>query len=847
MKTRLCLLVALFLGAVPATAQRYVRSFPTIDALLASTPADVSTNAWVAGRNAPGDGGEGPLYYDKASVTSTNLGTIHKPNNASGRWKRPIRNSTVNVRWFGAKGDASTDDTVAVQDCLNWRDPIFARPGTYVFPTGWYRISSVTATGGLIIGEGHVERGADVVPNSSVIIEQTLGATNDLFVFGDSHGNSLTARNFLLLGHPEYNLRNPVTITTVVATNRQVFQVSSVPSIEGAKGGPPYLGFGAIFTDENRYLGSFMLKQFTNFTGVTTNWVQIADGTDAYATVAGETVLRTGFKVCFPRSREWFVGTTSFGQRAFSSEAGYSAIRLENTDQCNLEDIKMVNWHTGIACNSSGYTIRNIETYNCHLSGMIAEPFGFLADNTSYGFLLFNGKYQLDDALVPNSYTLDNTLFRSSCIGFGAVGAQAKHEQIVAGPSALYGLFNYGGINSHFDNLLIESPVLFPLYSPVGNSGSPQTATTINRLRVLGGYANDPIPSTRPSTLPIIEIGTDGAGYSIGQLTVGQFTRSGYATNWTWGYLYKWPSYATNTGLIAIGNLVDPNRMVAAHNPGGTTYQQAWNLVGGTTVTGGTATAPIMTWQRDVAEPNPNKIGLTYSAGAKFLFAHDGDGVVNDVGYTLESTSTATQITLGNNSGAASPRSAIIQGEPATGTDVSGGNAFIRPGAGRGAAITGSTIHFQTPDPTTAGSTAQSHSTKLQVAQGGQLVFTGMSTNPTIGTVTGSIYYNNSSNVIRFNNGAGWKPLKTGVVIRIATNLNFPSTSAQTESDTVVSVPGAVLGDVVNLGVPNASIVAGSFFNAWVSATDTVTVRFNNYSSTSKDPALGTFTIDVEQ
>ena len=51
--------------------------------------------------------------------------------------------------------------------------------------------------------------------------------------------------------------------------------------------------------------------------------------------------------------------------------------------------------------------------------------------------------------------------------------------------------------------------------------------------------------------------------------------------------------------------------------------------------------------------------------------------------------------------------------------------------------------------------------------------------------------------------------------------------------------------ELVSLGVPNASVNANTCFTAWVSATDTVTVRFNNYSSGAIDPASGTFKIKV--
>jgi hypothetical protein len=76
--------------------------------------------------------------------------------------------------------------------------------------------------------------------------------------------------------------------------------------------------------------------------------------------------------------------------------------------------------------------------------------------------------------------------------------------------------------------------------------------------------------------------------------------------------------------------------------------------------------------------------------------------------------------------------------------------------------------------------------------------------------------------------------------------LDFPSTGHGNSADLTFTVTGASEGDVVALGIPNASIVANASFTAWVSATDTITVRFNNYASSgSSDPANGTFKIKV--
>lgn len=75
--------------------------------------------------------------------------------------------------------------------------------------------------------------------------------------------------------------------------------------------------------------------------------------------------------------------------------------------------------------------------------------------------------------------------------------------------------------------------------------------------------------------------------------------------------------------------------------------------------------------------------------------------------------------------------------------------------------------------------------------------------------------------------------------------LDFPSTTTLLSADLTITVTGAADGDVVSLGVPNAAVNANTCYTAWVSATNTVTVRFNNYSSGTVDPASGTFKVFV--
>ena len=74
-------------------------------------------------------------------------------------------------------------------------------------------------------------------------------------------------------------------------------------------------------------------------------------------------------------------------------------------------------------------------------------------------------------------------------------------------------------------------------------------------------------------------------------------------------------------------------------------------------------------------------------------------------------------------------------------------------------------------------------------------------------------------------------------------SLDFASTGAGAVSDLTITVTGAADGDAVSLGVPNGSVTATATYTAWVSAANTVTVRFS--PKATEDPASGTFRVSV--
>lgn len=81
-------------------------------------------------------------------------------------------------------------------------------------------------------------------------------------------------------------------------------------------------------------------------------------------------------------------------------------------------------------------------------------------------------------------------------------------------------------------------------------------------------------------------------------------------------------------------------------------------------------------------------------------------------------------------------------------------------------------------------------------------------------------------------------------ILSASATIDFANTNAGQTDDKNITVTGAADGDPVFLSVPNGSQAARAMFMAWVSAANTVTVRFlSNASNTN--PASGTFRVVV--
>ncbi len=74
---------------------------------------------YIEARATPSDGGAGYFFWNSSSADADNDGTVLKlTNTATGRLVRD-RSNVVNVQWFGATGDGTTDDAASVQSAVD--------------------------------------------------------------------------------------------------------------------------------------------------------------------------------------------------------------------------------------------------------------------------------------------------------------------------------------------------------------------------------------------------------------------------------------------------------------------------------------------------------------------------------------------------------------------------------------------------------------------------------------------------------------------------------------------------------------------------------------------------------
>jgi hypothetical protein len=137
-------------------------------AALKAIPAPAATTTFdviVEGYYAANDGGGGLFRWNGSDATADNGGTIIAPTSGSGRWNRLVDGSDYDVKWFGAKGDDSTNNATTLQACATYVSGLTR--GFVFISAGIFRLSGSISLGGSGVGIRGVSQNASILKNTS--------------------------------------------------------------------------------------------------------------------------------------------------------------------------------------------------------------------------------------------------------------------------------------------------------------------------------------------------------------------------------------------------------------------------------------------------------------------------------------------------------------------------------------------------------------------------------------------------------------------------------------------------------------------------------------------------------
>ena len=314
----------------------------------------------------------------------------------------------------------------------------------------------------------------------------------------------------------------------------------------------------------------------------------------------------------------------------------------------------------------------------------------------------------------------------------------------------------------------------------------------------------------------------------------------------------------TVTGAKTFGAAGNVGKLIVAGSTSGVTTIDATPVAGGGVVTlPNTGTLATLAGAESLTNKTIN--GNTITTGTGTLTLAAGSSLITSGANAVTLTSGgATNVTLPTTgtlatlAGAEALTNKTINGNTitnSTGTlTLAAGSSLVTSGANSVTLNSGGATNVTLPTTGTLATLAGAEALTNKSINGNTI------TNGT-GTLTlgaGSSLITSATNAITLTStGATNVTLPTSGTLLAGLSgseaIDFADTPANSSTDVVLGTvfTGAVAGDAVVLGVDPASVPADGTFMAWVSAANTVTVRFANNNGAARNPASGTFTVKI--
>ena len=270
---RITLLVALLSGLRTSAFSALFQANSMLS--LRAIPMAMTNNgdlATLTGYYSPGDRGGGWFLFETNSPTVDDGGQYIVPNSGVGRWRRLLNGETANVKMWGAQGNGTTNDYLAISNALSalvYGTDMAA--GEMLFPRGNYLITNTLVFASWrvqIRGEGQQMTEIRMAPGVQKDILRTYYAnqvmppnsdTNNLSFY--DHGLMVQDIGLRFLVNPQAPVPNQVNSCLVIVRPGEAHTIRNIATTGGAYGircfggGAPGLTLRSVTTHDAAMAG----------------------------------------------------------------------------------------------------------------------------------------------------------------------------------------------------------------------------------------------------------------------------------------------------------------------------------------------------------------------------------------------------------------------------------------------------------------------------------------------------------------------------------------------------------------------------------------------------------------